>query len=136
MNNSPPTFGANAGNSQCIEQIAENTYRCKNTGVVIKATVLPIRCGFCDKAIPTKEFPSLIQQAKNFAGAVVEHARGGFQRTSEEEIKQRISICNECEFFAKDSGRCRQCGCFLINGILGTEGKIFWKGEKCPIGKW
>ncbi len=43
--------------------------------------------------------------------------------------EKRITICNECPKFMKDSARCSLCGCFL-------KAKIKIASETCPIGKW
>jgi len=53
-------------------------------------------------------------------------------------IKQRWSICEDCEHFKefpiiyrhlKVGHQCQQCGCLM-------EAKIRIPGMKCPIGKW
>lgn len=41
----------------------------------------------------------------------------------------RLTLCNSCEFFNSDSGRCSKCGCFMK-----IKAKI--QAAKCPIGKW
>lgn len=51
------------------------------------------------------------------------------ERSDKELIEHRLSICNQCPWFAKTSARCKQCGCFMkLKTTLGRA--------KCPIGKW
>ena len=47
----------------------------------------------------------------------------------EEVRKERLSICNECEYFKKELSMCKKCGC---NMKLKT--KLY--AAKCPIDKW
>jgi hypothetical protein len=49
--------------------------------------------------------------------------------SSEDEIKSRLAICNECPAFIKATSTCKKCGCFMI-----LKAKI--KQVTCPIGKW
>ena len=50
-------------------------------------------------------------------------------RSDEDIIKERLEICNACEWLRKGSQRCRKCGCFMTL-------KTTLKQAKCPIGKW
>jgi hypothetical protein len=75
-----------------------------------------------------EEFPSLPEQAANFASALNKHAVDGFShRTNEEAENIFETICKPCEHFRK--GRCKICGCHLA-------AKTAWKTAHCPIGKW
>ena len=48
---------------------------------------------------------------------------------SEEEFKERMSICEKCNRYDTSQSRCMECGCFmLLKARLGTE--------DCPLGKW
>jgi hypothetical protein len=71
--------------------------------------------------------PGLWRQAKNFADAVVRHALDGFTAVSDEKFRERLAICEGCEFF-KDR-KCLKCGCLM-------DVKARWASEKCPIDKW
>lgn len=44
-------------------------------------------------------------------------------------IEHRLSICNSCSAFRKNTKRCSKCGCFMSL-------KSTLKQAKCPIGKW
>ena len=41
--------------------------------------------------------------------------------------EERLSLCNECEFYWK--GLCKRCGCSL-------RVKSIFLNQKCPEGKW
>jgi protein-arginine kinase activator protein McsA len=48
---------------------------------------------------------------------------------TEEEQKNRLDICNSCEFFFKPTKQCKKCGCVM-------SAKTSLKNVTCPIGKW
>src|SRR4051794_4312818 len=58
-------------------------------------------------ATEPKQFPSLLQQAANFAGSVIRHVAGGMQNASEEEQSRRMSLCMACEYWQDE--RCSKC---------------------------
>lgn len=75
------------------------------------------------------EGPSLIDMAKNFTKAIAKHARNKFDKVSDEEYDQRMTICQSCDYY--EDKRCKQknCGCFITR-------KARWASEECPINKW
>jgi len=78
------------------------------------------------------QFPSLGKMALNLATAVKSEIKSrvsGETLLNPEDIKTRVAICENCEFFNKPSERCRKCGCFL-------KWKTAWRSQRCPIGKW
>ena len=79
-----------------------------------------------------RHFPSAGKMALNFVSAIKSEAESriaGAQNVGEDEIKQRLEICSDCEFYHKLSKRCKKCWCFL-------KWKTAWRSQKCPIGKW
>jgi hypothetical protein len=52
---------------------------------------------------------------------------------SQEQIKQRIAVCEKCEHY-KDSS-CLLCGCVVVREINHMN-KLAHKDQKCPIEKW
>ena len=48
---------------------------------------------------------------------------------SEEESKNRWSICEECPRLLKTTNQCKECGCFM-------KIKVKLKEAVCPLGKW
>lgn len=92
-------------------------------------------CKFCKNTKCTGEcrnnqkLPGKMEMAKNLAKATKEHIKSGLKTVPEEEIKQRLEICGDCEHYIPDSARCKLCGCF-------TKFKAKLKSGGCPIGKW
>lgn len=78
-----------------------------------------------------KKLPSITTQAVNFSTSIIKHVVGGLPQISDEEQKNRMSICEQCINFIKneDNPRCSECGCYL-------KVKTSWANESCPIGKW
>lgn len=52
---------------------------------------------------------------------------------SEDEVSQRYSICETCEFF--NNHTCEKCGCAITSAIE-LHNKLYWKDQHCPINKW
>jgi hypothetical protein len=52
---------------------------------------------------------------------------------STEEIDQRLSICNTCEYFKDNS--CLLCGCTVVREV-NHQNKLAHKDQKCPVDKW
>jgi hypothetical protein len=45
------------------------------------------------------------------------------------EIARRDAICQPCEYYVREDGRCELCGCAMAR-------KHRLAREHCPIGKW
>jgi len=80
----------------------------------------------CYREKEDKPLPTMLTQAKNFAGAVIEHIAHGMKEA--ENYEERISFCDACSEFRSDE-RCAQCGCFM-------KVKAKWAEKKCPLNKW
>ena len=80
-----------------------------------------------------KQFPPLIEQGKNFAKSAAEVVKTtikGYPPFAPYEIqKERLKICNECEYLNVELNRCIECGCNINR-------KIFYSSSKCPKEKW
>jgi hypothetical protein len=72
-------------------------------------------------------FPSLLTQATNFISSSVKHIKTGMKTVPEEVKKERLDICNSCEYYKEN--RCTQCGCYMN---IKTE----WAEQECPLKKW
>ena len=83
-------------------------------------------------------YPDLTAQGKNMTEllkkfveqqttATEEHERAIF--ASEAEQKRRYDICQVCDYYHKQSNRCRKCGCWL-------KYKVKPRVSECPIKKW
>ena len=77
---------------------------------------------------PTKNYPSLGQQAKNLAQTAADVARNP-RWVDDTEFERRMTLCRACPLYDKTQNRCRKCGCKL-------KGKARFKAGKCPIQKW
>ena len=76
--------------------------------------------------------PSLVTMGRSFSASMKNWSQSGFKIASQDELEQRLQICEGCEFYTKalaGIGRCRKCGCF-------TKFKTKLSTENCPIGKW
>ena len=96
------------------------------------------RSGCCGGGGPnlaqvSSSFPPFINQLRNAGGAMLrlgEAAISGHKvLASAEEVAKREAICEGCEFYAKESKRCKKCGCLL-------RMKIKMETEHCPINLW
>ena len=52
-----------------------------------------------------------------------------FEKVSEEIQKERMDICNSCEYLYKRTNSCKMCGCFM--GV-----KTWMATQECPKKKW
>ena len=77
---------------------------------------------------PTKNYPSLGEQAKNLAETAAAVARDP-RWVDDAEYERRMKICRACNLFDAQQVRCRKCGCKL-------RGKARFKAGSCPIQKW
>lgn len=81
----------------------------------------------------TSNFPSLFQQARNFAKEMWhagKNAAVGLPVLVDADTAfSRFETCRGCEFLTQDSFRCEKCGCFMK-----TKTQI--ATSSCPIGKW
>ena len=79
------------------------------------------------------KFPSKLSMLRSAAKQFYYSARSAKKGlpvfVSSETAQERFEICDECEFFDKDSTRCEECGCFM-------KLKVNLADTKCPIGKW
>lgn len=73
--------------------------------------------------------PDVLTQVNNFLNSSIKHLIDNMENVSDDVASCRMSICESCEFYDKESVRCNSCGCFL-------KIKTRWASEKCPIGKW
>lgn len=74
----------------------------------------------------------ILEQAKKDAVAEVQQ-NDESNMCSQEEINNRISICNTCEYFKDNS--CLLCGCVVVREA-NHKNKLAHKNQKCPIDKW
>jgi len=61
--------------------------------------------------------------------AVVEHLSSELPILNDEQRKERVDICQGCEFYHPLTTHCKQCGCMMA---MKTRLPL----AKCPINKW
>lgn len=75
----------------------------------------------------------LLQKLKTLSDTVTdsfgELAKGKSVFVNSSIQNDRMSICNNCEYFNSKTTQCRQCGCFM-------SAKARLKTSSCPAGKW
>ena len=81
----------------------------------------------------TSNFPSLFQQARNFAKEMWHSGKNAAQGlpvlVDADTAFKRFETCQGCEFLRQESFRCEKCGCFM-------KTKTHLASSSCPIGKW
>lgn len=85
------------------------------------------------KTEDTSNFPSLFQQARNFAKEMWNTSKNAAQGlpilVDADTAYSRFDTCMTCDELQKDSFRCMKCGCFM-------KTKTQLASASCPIGKW
>lgn len=76
------------------------------------------------------ELPSLASRVWNFAGAMTHWAASGFPTRSQEQIEERMAICQACPLLQNNV--CQKCGC-SVDGLIN---KLAVATEACPDGRW
>jgi hypothetical protein len=122
-----------------IEEVKKrNTSQDPNTYCLTTEDVLFLKENFSKD----KVLPSLMQMAKNAAGAITEEAKAIAHNdppVSIEEQNRRMDICRACEWFTpnikelpeekRKQERCVKCGCFM-----NLKKKL--RSQHCPMKKW
>ena len=83
-----------------------------------------------DQRTDASRFP---EQAWRFIAALTRHAADGLRKCSQEQVNERLAICQACPAFAGD--RCQECTC-RCNERRVFLNKLAWRSEVCPLGKW
>jgi hypothetical protein len=88
-------------------------------------------CSLCTKrpaAEPTPNLPPITTQLWNFARAVTNYTKSGFQNVDQSTYDRRMAECAACDKLNPDL-RCTHCGCWVSE-------KALWASEDCPERKW
>ena len=80
-----------------------------------------------------KKLPKLSKRLKNFTVSAIKHAVKGMPTCTQEQLAERMSICQMCRYFT--NSRCVKCGCACNNNKKFLN-KLAWSDQECPIGKW
>lgn len=65
----------------------------------------------------------------NYSTTPLDFLKSSTTYVNEELEKNRIDICNSCEFLFKPTNQCKKCGCFM-------HLKVKIEKATCPLGKW
>jgi hypothetical protein len=79
------------------------------------------------------ELPPLLIRGWNFASALARWTAAGMPRRTQQQINERLTVCQACPELIDN--HCRQCGCACVetNQLMN---KLALKTEVCPLGKW
>ena len=69
----------------------------------------------------------------NYVDQMMEWFKGNPDLADKETIKQRLAVCEGCEFYKNDT--CTKCGCTMMRN-RNFVGKILKKDASCPENKW
>lgn len=116
-------------------EIEYRLYKCKKCGTTLLSHDGMPPIFICNKELsPNKiEMPSFIEKIKNFSKASANHIISGMKLATDETIKNRYNICQNCEFFKNET--CSKCGCPLFS-YKKYISKLSWSDQECPVGKW
>jgi hypothetical protein len=84
-----------------------------------------------------KEFPSVSTQLWNYQNALRKWNKAGRPVRSPEEIKEILETrCKGCDWYDKESERCKGCGCKVTEDGMAIFNKIKMATESCPKELW
>jgi len=114
-----------------LVEVASETVRTKNT---FHAPADGKRSSCCGQvAAPTLKRKSLVQRALQYAEAWKRHREDDSAAPAVDDLMFRQQQCAGCPLNKDD--KCTLCECPLKKNTL-NNGKLFWRSECCPVGKW
>lgn len=130
--------GGSANETPCPYQVPTNHpqwFYCRHTAVHTPNHLVPLpicetcvaRHTPCETPRPESRMPSVARMGWNAAASAVAFLADGLRTVSADVYRQRLEICDQCEYRAHD--RCTKCGCNLS---LKARGRKF----ECPDGRW
>jgi hypothetical protein len=113
-------------------EIDYNLYLCENCGVRVTSYDDNYPVLICaTRSLPNiEDIQSYIDTIKKPDGD-----RNKEELCTEDQIMDRLNVCNSCEFFNKKQSVCDKCGCFLSKQRLFMN-KLALSKASCPIEKW
>lgn len=79
------------------------------------------------------QYPSIFQMGRDLVKqgwmSAVSMSRGHPLMTSPATASARLEICEACEFFKAEEGRCLKCGCYM-------RAKVHLESAACPMSYW
>lgn len=113
--------------------------RCKRLHAV-KATIEATPPPFSDASQPPEatqgdanriKTPGLIQRGVNFTKAATNHVLAGRPKATQEQIDERLAICQACPLYNAAKELCTKCGC-SCGGKKTFLNKLAWADSVCP----
>lgn len=80
--------------------------------------------------------PSMAVKAVRYAHALARHISTGLKNRTDEEVAERLAICQTCDRFNAKAESCSVCGCRCHAGRNALTNKLRMASERCPLGKW
>ena len=73
---------------------------------------------------------------KRWAGALLKWKRAGYPTRTDTKVAAILVICESCDKYKADEGRCSVCGCCVSTSGMAVFNKTRMATECCPKGKW
>lgn len=77
-----------------------------------------------------------IEHAKCYAVALARWIAAGRPTRSDKEVAEIVAICEACNKYKADEGRCGVCGCKIHSPGIAILSKARLATERCPRDKW
>jgi len=120
----PVSESGGGGCGGCGKKSATSRFRTQTAGPT-KTTPSRIR--------QTKKAASFVSRAAQYAAAMARHIADDGAASSPETLAFRESCCESCPHNVDNV--CSLCSCPLVKNLL-NDGKLSWRSETCPVGKW
>ena len=83
---------------------------------------------------------NLTTRAREFASVVSATLISGGQFADEQQVLDRLQVCNSCPHFVPTENKCSHCRCHLTaladKWLSNLVNKLAHKQSACPMGKW
>lgn len=79
-----------------------------------------------------KRMPSLAKRGANYSKAMLRWIRAGRPVCTEDQIAERLAICQACPLFDAVKEHCTKCGCPANRNANAMRNKLAMATESCP----
>ena len=79
--------------------------------------------------------PSFMKRVGAFGVSSMQHLAKGMPTCTQEQINNRLSICEKNECGAFTGTHCQKCGCGCSKNAKFLN-KLAWADQECPVGLW
>ncbi|GEM_PF-2380713 len=121
-----------------LEPIAPTDYRCRVCGREYRGITHPPLRVACKGLAPADSppLPGIIKRAGRYTKAVSKWIAAGRPTRTQEEIDERLAVCQKCPFYNAKHKACSECGCNVNSQAEGLSNKLAMATEQCPKGYW